>query len=151
MSRYFPTLASLNQIFWSTSTIVSISFDKSLANCKDLFSSFWSNKFLYPATRPDIKLGVNRLPCLYFAQNHPTSVLKTLQSWSRALKVFHQTSLPPLCSVFCHAYEKSLKRLEIGNILSVSNMSKNQATNSSISIFKWIYIDVSKQICSSHN
>ena len=31
-------------------------------------------------------------------------------------------------------------------------MSQNQATNSSMSIFKWVYIDnVSKQTCSSHD
>ena len=30
-------------------------------------------------------------------------------------------------------------------------MSENQGTNSSVSIFKWIYTDVSKQICSGHD
>ena len=58
------------------------------------------------------------LACLHFAQIDTLS--KTLQSWCRALKVFYQTSLLPLCNVFCHVYERSLKLLEINNISSVS-------------------------------
>ena len=57
---------------------------------------------------------------LHFVQNYPSSVSKTLQSWCRALKVFYQTSLLPLCNVFCHVYERSLKLLETRNISSVS-------------------------------
>ena len=55
-----------------------------------------------------------------FVPNYLSSVSKTLQSWCRALKVFHQTSLLPLCNVFYHVYERSLKLLEIDNISSVS-------------------------------
>ena len=55
-----------------------------------------------------------------FVQKYSSSVLRTLQSLCRALKVFYQTSLLLLCNVFCHVYERSLKLLEIDNISSVS-------------------------------
>ena len=68
-----------------------------------------------------LKLSINiGLVSLCFVQIYPSSVSKTLQSWSRALKVCHQTSLLPLCNVFYHDYERSLKLLEIDNISSVS-------------------------------
>ena len=108
---------------------------------------------------PDTKLSVHSLrrdqhwtslASLHFAQSYPSSISKTWQSWCRELKAFYQTSLRPLYHVFCHVYEKRLKLLEIGNIHLHQNMVQNQATNSSVSIFKWIYIDnVSKKICSS--
>ena len=69
----------------------------------------------------DIKLSINiELASLNFAQNFSSSVSKTLQSWYRALKAFCQTSLLPLCNVFCHVHEKSLKLLGIDKISSVS-------------------------------
>ena len=69
----------------------------------------------------DIKLSVNiELASLYFAQNYPSSVSKTLQPWCRVLNVFYRTSLLPLCNVFSHVYERSLKLLEIANISSAS-------------------------------
>ena len=55
-----------------------------------------------------------------FVQKYPSSVLRTSQSFCRALKVFYQTSLLLLCNALCHAYERSLKLLEINNILSIS-------------------------------
>ena len=61
-----------------------------------------------------------KLASLHYDQNCPSSVPKTLQSWCRALRDFYRTSLLPLCNAFCHVYEKSLKRLEIDNISSVS-------------------------------
>ena len=92
------------------------------------------------------------LAFLHFAQNYPSSVSTTLQSRCRALKVFYQRSLLPLCNVFCHVYESSLKLLEIDNISSVSKVSQNQATNSSVSIFKLVYNDnIFQQICGGHN
>ena len=67
-----------------------------------------------------IKFRVPVRSFLHFAQNYSSSVLKTLQSRCRALMAFYQTSLLPLCNVFCHVYEKSLKWLEIDNISPVS-------------------------------
>ena len=46
---------------------------------------------------------------LHFVQNYASSVSKNLQSWCRALITFYQTSLLPLCNIFYHVYEKSLK------------------------------------------
>ena len=43
-----------------------------------------------------------------------------IKSWCRALRAFYQTFLLPLCNVFCHVYENTLKSLEIDNISSVS-------------------------------
>ena len=62
---------------------------------------------------------------LHFAQNYPSSVSKTLQSWCRALKAFYQTFLLLLCNVFCHVYERSLKLLETNNISFVSKHELN--------------------------
>ena len=74
------------------------------------------------ATKFFTKLSVNielaSLASLHLAQNYPSSASKTLQSWCRVLKVFYQTSLLPLCNVFCHIYERNLKLLEIDNISS---------------------------------
>ena len=71
-----------------------------------------------------IKFRVPARSFLHFVQNYPSSVSKTWcrdqKSWCRALKVFYQTSLLPLCNFFCHIYERSLKWLEIDNISSVS-------------------------------
>ena len=76
----------------------------------------------------DIKLGLNLEPVsLHSAQNCSSSVLKTLQSRCRALKVFYQTSLMPLWNVFYHVYEKNLKWLEIVNISSVSKLELNSS------------------------
>ena len=116
-----------------------------------LFSSCWSKKFCLWTTH--IKLSVRRyinieLTSLHFAQSYSGAVSKTLQSWYRALKTFYQTSLLPLCNVFCHVHEKSLKLLRIGNILFVSKHQPNQATNSFVSIFEWTYIGhIYKQVC----
>ena len=88
---------------------------------EDIFFSFcWSKKKNCFWTT-DITLSVNiGLASLHYAQNYPSTVSKTLQLWCWAFKAFYHTSLLPLCNVFCHAYEKSLKWLEIGYISSLS-------------------------------
>ena len=100
--RYRPISALLNQFcsWLSTSTSMSLRLNSSdlllpleTFNKEDVF----------------IKFPVPARSCLHFAQNYPSSVSKTLQSWCRALRAFYQTSLLPLCNVFCHVYEKSLK------------------------------------------
>ena len=68
----------------------------------------------------EVHQHLTNLTSLHFSQNFPCSVSKTLQSWCRALKVFYQISLLPLCDAFCHVYERNLKLLKIGNISSVS-------------------------------
>ena len=118
---------------------------------KDLLSGHQTHTIFHKIKRPSTKeIYQHRtsLVSLHFAQNYPSNVSKTLQSWCRALKVFYQTSLPPSCNVFCNVYERSLNLLETDNISSASK----HAINSSVSILKWMYIDnVSKQICGDNN
>ena len=112
--RKFPTWALLNQFCSLLSTITPMSLR---LNCSDLL--------LLPLetfNKEDILIKFRALTRLFLhlAQDYPSSVPKNLQSWCRALRAFYQTSLLPLCHVFFHVYEKSLKWLEIHNILSVS-------------------------------
>ena len=119
--RYCPVCALLKQFCSSLSTSTSMSLRLNSSDLLLPLEIFNTEDIFFIISGPgkvilDLRVGADQHFCvnkelasLHFAQNYPSSVSKTLQSWCRALKVFYQTSLLPLCNVFCHVYEKSLK------------------------------------------
>ena len=130
--RYHPICALLNQFSSLLSTSLSMSLRLNSWDSLLALERLSKEDILIIILTPsevifDLWVGGHQYFCvnsrsasLHFAQNYPSSVSNTLQSWCRTLKVFYQTSLMPLCNVFCHVYEKSLIWLEIDNISSVS-------------------------------
>ena len=89
------------------------------------------------------------LTSLHFAQNYPSNVSRTLQSW---WTTFSQTSLVLWHNVLYQTYEKSLRVVKINCTSSVSKHGQDQVTDSCVSTLPRGYIDnVSKQICCSHD
>ena len=140
--RYRPLCALLNQFcsLLSTSTSMSLRLNSTdlllpleTFSTEDNFIKFWA-----PARS-----------FLHFAPNYPSTVSKTFRSWCKALMAFYQTSLLPLCNVFWHVYEKSLKWLEIDNI---SFVSKHEPKSSDKFFRFHLQMDAChQQICSGHD